>query len=206
MMASIFRMIVLTLAPLSVPGFSVFSPAHIRGFGDSSTFLRLKSTVDDSVSSSSPSSPLLTWQERAANVFSGSDTRPVILFDGVCNLCNGGVNFALDWDPDGSFRFAALQSETGKALLQRAGRRPEDISSIVLVEKDRAFIKSDAVLRIAQKLSDPFPFLGIAGQAFPLIGRNVIYDWVARNRYNFFGSVSSCRLSDVRFESRFLSD
>ena len=147
----------------------------------------------------------MAWQERASKVFS-VDERPVILFDGVCNLCNGGVNFALDWDPEGAFRFAALQSETGKALLQRAGRRPDDISSIVLVEKERAFIKSDAVLRIARKLSNPFPFLGLAGFAFPGLARNFVYDRIANNRYNLFGRAQSCRLSDDNFESRFLSD
>jgi len=62
-----------------------------------------------------------------------TDERPIILYDGVCNLCNGGVNFMLDWDSPneerGNFRFAALQSEVGKALLQRSGRRPDDIST-----------------------------------------------------------------------------
>ena len=61
-----------------------------------------------------------------------TDDRPIILYDGICNLCNGGVNFMLDWDSPnekrGNFRFAALQSEVGKALLQRSGRRPDDVS------------------------------------------------------------------------------
>jgi predicted DCC family thiol-disulfide oxidoreductase YuxK len=65
---------------------------------------------------------------------------------------NGGVNFALDYDPEGRFRFAALQSAVGRALLVRHGRRADDISSIVLVERDRCFLKSDAVLRISQGL------------------------------------------------------
>ena len=69
------------------------------------------------------------------DAFSKSDSRPIILFDGVCNLCHGGVNFVLDTDntSDGALRFAALQSELGKSLLDRAGKRPDDISSIVLV-------------------------------------------------------------------------
>lgn len=62
-----------------------------------------------------------------------TDKRPIILFDGVCNLCNGGVNLALDLDPPGNLRFAALQSDAGRSLLKRAGRDPNDISSIVLV-------------------------------------------------------------------------
>jgi len=70
-----------------------------------------------------------------------------------------GVNFALDYDRKGEFRFAALQSEAGRALLQRFGRRPDDISSIVLVDQKGAYIKSEAVLRIAQKLGSLFPLI-----------------------------------------------
>ncbi|CAI5490116.1 unnamed protein product [Closterium sp. Naga37s-1] len=88
-----------------------------------------------------------------------TDDRPIVLYDGVCNMCNGGVNFALDADPQGRLRFAALQSEAGRALLARSGRSPDDISSIVLVERDGAYIKSDAVLRIARLLDLPLAFL-----------------------------------------------
>ena len=189
------------LSSLLVDG---FAPPKVWGRGHTSSSLLLSSS--SSTASTPAAAPTQTWQERATKVFSAGDERPVILFDGVCNLCNGGVNFALDFDPEGNFRFAALQSETGKALLQRAGRKPDDISSIVLVEKERAFIKSDAVLRIARKLSNPFPFLGFAGLAFPSIGRNFIYDRVANNRYNLFGRANSCRLSDERFETRFIED
>eukprot|EP00878_Enallax_costatus_P032525 GHUV01035749.1.p1 GENE.GHUV01035749.1~~GHUV01035749.1.p1 ORF type:complete len:198 (+),score=38.37 GHUV01035749.1:122-715(+) len=88
-----------------------------------------------------------------------ADKRPVILFDGVCNMCNGGVNFVLDWDKAGVYRFAALQSNPGRQLLVRCGRRPDDISSIVLVEAHGCYIKSEAVLRIATKLGMPWPLL-----------------------------------------------
>lgn len=148
----------------------------------------------------------VAWQSRADAIFSEKDSRPVILFDGVCNMCNGGVNFALDWDPDGNFRFAALQSPTGRALLRRAGREPDDISSIVLVDDSAAYIKSDAILRIARKLNLPFPFLGSAGLFFPKLPRDVFYDVIAQNRYRVFGRSQSCRLSDDRFEARFISD
>jgi predicted DCC family thiol-disulfide oxidoreductase YuxK len=67
-------------------------------------------------------------------------------------MCNGGVNFALDYDPTGAFRFAALQSAVGRALLVRHGRAANDISSFVLVERNAAYRKSEAVLRIAQRL------------------------------------------------------
>jgi len=81
---------------------------------------------------------------RGDRYFDAGDARPVILFDGVCNLCNGGVNLALDLDPPGELRFAALQSSAGRALLRRSGRDASDISSIVLVERDRSYVKSGA--------------------------------------------------------------
>merc|ERR1719230_1860032 len=82
----------------------------------------------------------------------GKDKRPVILFDGICNMCNSAVNLALDLDSRGKFRFSALQSNVGRALLEVNGREPDDISSMVLVTEDESFIKSDAVLRIAEEI------------------------------------------------------
>jgi len=92
-----------------------------------------------------------------AEFFQPSDTRPIMLFDGVCNLCNGGVRFVREHDPNRSIRYVPLQSESGRKLLQRSGRSPDDISSVVLVEKDRSYIKSEAVLRIMEYLNLPFP-------------------------------------------------
>ena len=94
------------------------------------------------------------WHTLAEKVFE-QDDRPIILYDGVCNLCNGGVNFMLDWDSPneerGRFRFAALQSNVGRALLQRSGRRPDDCNSIILALKDgNTYAKGEAVLRIGQ--------------------------------------------------------
>ena len=126
------------------------------------------------------------------------------MFDGVCNLCNGGVNFVLDWDVTGKLRLAALQSEAGKLLLERSGRRPDDISSIVLVEPNEAFTKSEAVLKIAEYLSVPFPLLAQFFFPLPLLIRDTVYDQVAANRYSFFGKTAECRLSDKRFDDRFI--
>lgn len=139
-----------------------------------------------------------------ADLYFETDERPIILFDGVCNLCNGGVNFMLDWDREGRARFAALQSPAGQALLQRSGRSPYDISSIVLVENTTSYIKSEAILRIARLLDVPFPFLAGLGMLVPLQLRDPLYDVVATNRYKLFGSTSECRLSDARFEERFV--
>jgi predicted DCC family thiol-disulfide oxidoreductase YuxK len=135
------------------------------------------------------------------------DKRPVILFDGVCNLCNGGVNFALDYDPEGVFRFAALQSNTGRALLACNDRAPDDISTIVLVSEDGCYDRSEAVLRIARGLpTGPWSKLALLGFIFPRPVRDLMYEFVADNRYKFFGEIQSCRFSDEGFDDRFVSD
>lgn len=142
---------------------------------------------------------------QAGDEIFAADARPVILFDGVCNLCNGGVNFMLDWDREGLFRFAALQSDAGRELLVRSGRHPTDISSIVLVEQEASFIKADAVLRIAQSLQAPLPLVAAALGSLPRLVKDPVYDVIAGNRYTIFGRSNSCRLSDARFSERFIS-
>jgi predicted DCC family thiol-disulfide oxidoreductase YuxK len=140
-----------------------------------------------------------------------TDQRPVVLFDGVCNLCNNAVNLALDWDPQGRLRFAALQSAVGRSLLQTHGRRADDISSIVLVNADGAYIKSDAILKITEALSPPFlPAREVAmlGRLFvPAVLRDLIYDQVADNRYQLMGKRDTCRFdADNEFVDRFVPD
>jgi predicted DCC family thiol-disulfide oxidoreductase YuxK len=163
-----------------------------------------------------PASELRTLGASAERVFE-SDSRPVILFDGVCTLCNSGVNFMLQYDrPNdvrGAFRFAALQSEVGRALLARAGRQPSDISSIVVVCADgRAYTKSDAILQIGKKvgggtfLEPVLPVAAGLGSALvPKPLRDLLYEAVAENRYKIFGEIEQCRLSDERFSERFIS-
>lgn len=124
-----------------------------------------------------------------------SDQRPIILYDGICNLCNGGVQFMLDWDKQGKCRFAALQSTAGRNLLQRSGRSPDDLSSIVFVTPTTSYIKSEAILRIALELEPPFPLLAATAQRLvPLPLRDWVYDRIANNRYSFFGKAQECRL------------
>ncbi|EIE19405.1 DUF393-domain-containing protein [Coccomyxa subellipsoidea C-169] len=150
------------------------------------------SCTNRTAASSSASAPFAT------------DKRPIILFDGVCNLCHGGVDFALKNDSKANLRFAALQSDTGKRLLQRCGRRPDDISSIVLVEQNACYIKSEAILRIAKRLSAPYPAL--AQVLFPLPGffRDLVYDRIADSRYNIFGKKDMCQLTNEDYADRFV--
>eukprot|EP00850_Spirogloea_muscicola_P017213 SM000146S00933 [mRNA] locus=s146:53126:54346:+ [translate_table: standard] len=156
-----------------------------------------------------------------ADRYFATDPRPIVLFDGVCNMCNGFVNFMLDGDKDGwatdavelssrgvarflKVRFAALQSEAGRALLRRSDRAPDDISSIVLVEKDGSYIKSEAVLKIARYLDFPFPPLSSLGFVAPGFLRDSFYDLVANNRYSILGKRDSCRITDNNFKERFI--
>ena len=152
---------------------------------------------------------MLMMSARPGDAVFAVDKRPVILFDGICNLCNGGVNFVLDFDRSakGDFRFAGLQSECGRELLQRSGRRPDDISSIVLVYEDRSYVRSEAVLRIGRGLRLPLlSDLTRPAMFVPAPIRDGVYNVVAKNRYNLFGKAQSCRLSDDRFEERFVGD
>lgn len=135
-----------------------------------------------------------------------TDQRPVILYDGVCNMCNGAVNVMLDWDKTGVCRLAALQSPAGRRLLQRSGRHPDDISSIVLVEPNASYIRSEAVLRIAQKLSIPVALIAWMAWLVPTFVRDPVYDLVANNRYSFLGKRDTCRLMDETHASRFVVD
>lgn len=140
------------------------------------------------------------------------DQRPIILFDGVCNMCNSAVNLALDWDPKGKLRFAALQSNVGRSLLQYNGREANDISSIVLVTPTGAYIKSDAILKITEALTAgsiiPLKPTAILGQyLIPKFIRDIIYDGVANNRYSIMGKRNECRLDhDGEFANRFIND
>ncbi|KAG8379849.1 hypothetical protein BUALT_Bualt07G0132200 [Buddleja alternifolia] len=133
------------------------------------------------------------WVKETTSFFE-QDSRPIMLFDGVCNLCNGGVKFVRDNDRQRNIRFEALQSEAGKKLLQRSGRAPDDISSVVLVEKDRSYIKSEAVLKIMEYINLPFPQLAFFMQFVPLFIRDFVYENIADNRYNIFGRSDSCDL------------
>lgn len=168
-----------------------------------SASLRLSETTL-SESNTSVDDKTTDLKDLADSVFS-TDQRHVILFDGVCNLCNGAVNYALDHDVEGFFRFVSLQSQVGKSLLIRAGKKPNDISSIVLVTPTDTYFKSDAVVRIARKLDSPAAFIGFLGPVVPVFLKNVVYDFVAVNRYKF-GEADQCRLWDDNFDDRFIPD
>lgn len=130
----------------------------------------------------------------------------VVLFDGVCNLCNGTVQFIIDRDPAARFRFASLQSEAAARVLRAHGREPPpgDPESVVLVEGGRVYERSDAALRIARALGLPWSLAGL-GLLLPRALRDGIYRFVARRRYRWFGREESCRVPTPALRARFLA-
>jgi predicted DCC family thiol-disulfide oxidoreductase YuxK len=133
------------------------------------------------------------------------DDRPVVMFDGVCNLCNGAVRFVIDRDPAGVFRFAALQSDAGRALLARLGVQlaPGDPETIVLVEGGRVYERSDAAVRIARRLAGPWRLFALLA-IVPRRLRDAVYRFVARHRYRWFGRTAECRVPTPALRARFL--
>lgn len=128
-------------------------------------------------------------------------TNNLILFDGVCNLCNGAVQFVIKHDKKGIYSFASLQSELGKNIIKNAKKPISD--SILLIQEDEIYQKSSAALRIAKQLNGLFPLLYIF-MIVPKFIRDWVYDWVARNRYRWFGKEESCWLPTPELQSRFL--
>jgi len=126
---------------------------------------------------------------------------PILLFDGVCNLCNQTVRFVVDNDSDGQVSFAPQQSPVGEALLDRFDLPRMD--SVVLIEGERVSRKSDAVLRLARYLDAPLP----AASLFELVPgplREIAYDTVAEHRYRVFGRKDECPVPDPETRERFL--
>lgn len=132
-----------------------------------------------------------------------SQEAPLVLFDGDCNLCNGAVQFILRRDARAHFHFAALQSAAGRAALARVGGLGPLPDSIVLVQRGRALVKSAAALAIARGLRWPWPLLSIFWLVpWPL--RDLVYDWIARNRYRWFGKREECWVPTPALRARFL--
>lgn len=128
----------------------------------------------------------------------------ILLFDGVCNLCNGWVDFVIRRDPTGKIRFAALQSPEGSAALESAGLSGEYLDSVILVESDgRVRSASAGVLATLRKLERPWSLLYIFVVVPPPI-RDYIYRQVAKRRYQWFGKRNTCRLPTAREKKRFL--
>jgi len=128
---------------------------------------------------------------------------PIVLFDGVCNLCSGAVQFIIRRDPAGRFRFASLQSPLGEELLARFKIDRNLTDSVILVEGDRWYAESDAALRVARGMKGAWKALTVF-RVIPRPLRDAAYRLIARNRYRWFGKQESCWLPTPELRGRFL--
>ena len=133
-----------------------------------------------------------------------SPPSPVVLFDGVCNLCNSSVQFILKRDKAGRFRFASLQGDAGKKLLEQFHLPDNYLNSFVLIEGEKAWTRSSAALRVLKNLGGGWKILYGTGWILPLFVRDGIYNWIARNRYRWFGRREACWVPTPELRARFL--
>ncbi|MET0392273.1 MAG: thiol-disulfide oxidoreductase DCC family protein [Chitinophagaceae bacterium] len=128
---------------------------------------------------------------------------PVILFDGVCNLCNNTVQFILKRDKKKQFLFGSLQGKAGQQLLRQFNLPTADFNSFVLAEGDRFYTRSTAVLRMLKRLGGGWSLL-YGFIVVPKFIRDGIYNWVARNRYKWYGRRDECMIPTPELKARFL--
>lgn len=127
----------------------------------------------------------------------------IVLFDGVCNLCNGAVRFIVERDPKAKFVFASLQSDFGIQQLTHFGLDTRVADSIVVIENALSFQKSEAALKIVAHLSGIWPWLRIL-RYLPVVVRDLLYDFVARHRYSVFGRSDRCMIPGPSLKARFV--
>ena len=130
--------------------------------------------------------------------------KPIILFDGICNLCNGAVQFVIKRDPAAIFSFASLQSDIGQQLLKKFDLPGNELNSFVLIQQDKSYTSSTAALKVAKQLKGPIKLL-YGFIIVPVFIRNFVYRIIAANRYRWFGKRDSCMLPSVDLKERFLN-
>ena len=131
--------------------------------------------------------------------------KQLILFDGVCNLCNSSVNYVIKHDKNDVFKFAPLQGETGKAIIEKFNLDTSQTDSILLYSEDKGLkIKSSAALAIASKLGFPRNLLTIF-YIIPTFIRNWVYDYIAKNRYKWYAKKNACMIPTPELQEKFLN-
>lgn len=130
-------------------------------------------------------------------------TEPIILFDGICNFCNSAVNFTIKRDKNKTIKFTPLQSEVGKALIKEYGFPENDMSSFLLIENGKLYNKSTAALKVCRHLKGLWPFCYVF-IIVPAFIRNAVYDFIAKNRYKWFGQKEECMVPTPDVRARFL--
>lgn len=135
---------------------------------------------------------------------SATGTQSIVLFDGVCNFCNGTVNFIINHDSRNRFKFAPLQSEIAQKLMSEHNLDKADLDSVILIEDGKAFTHSTAALRIARNLDGFWHYFSIF-RFVPRFARDLFYKLFARYRYQIFGKTDACMMPTPEIRARFLS-
>ena len=127
----------------------------------------------------------------------------IIIFDGVCNFCNGSVNFIIKHDPCQQFVFTPMQSDTAQQLIEKYNVPAEGFDTFLLIKNNRCFLRTDAALEIAQDLTNPWPMLRVL-RILPRTFRDYFYKLFARNRYTLFGKREVCMVPTKEVMDRFI--
>jgi predicted DCC family thiol-disulfide oxidoreductase YuxK len=127
----------------------------------------------------------------------------IILFDGVCNFCNGSVNFIIDHDPSKQFKFASLQSPIGQDILRKYNQNTCKFDSVILLKNNRLYQRSSAILEIVENLSGAWKYLSIL-KVLPSSWLDFFYVLMAKHRYTLFGKSETCRILTPELKERFL--
>lgn len=130
--------------------------------------------------------------------------KPIVLFDGVCNLCSSAVQFIIRHDKKNIFMFTSLQSEAGQKLLAQYHFPLDELNSFILIENNKAYTRSTGALKVAKKLNGLWPWL-YSFIIIPKIFRDSIYDLVGKNRYKWFGKKDACMIPTPELKARFLN-
>lgn len=130
--------------------------------------------------------------------------KPLLFFDGVCNLCSGFVQFVIEHDPEAKFRFASLQSEAGQQVLREMNMSETELSTVVLLKNGKTYTHSDVALEMSRDMGGLWNLFYVF-KIIPKPIRDKIYDWVAANRYKWFGEKEACWLPTPELQARFLS-
>jgi predicted DCC family thiol-disulfide oxidoreductase YuxK len=128
----------------------------------------------------------------------------IILFDGVCNLCNGSVTFILQREKESVFQFASIQSEAGRGLLEWCGLPKDYNQAVILIDRGKIFLGSTAALKIGKTLKFPWSILSYAGFIIPKLIRDWVYNQIAQHRYQWFGKREVCMVPTPNLKARFL--
>ncbi|MEO6327763.1 MAG: thiol-disulfide oxidoreductase DCC family protein [Ginsengibacter sp.] len=143
-------------------------------------------------------------ENRFSGIFADMSQHSIILFDGVCNLCNGTIQFIIKRDKKGYFNFASLQSLEGQKLLELHKLPLNNFNSFILIENERAYTRSTGALKVLKKLSGLWPLLYVF-ILIPKFIRDLVYNRIATNRYKWFGKKDECMIPTPQLKARFLN-